>query len=160
MNKSQIYDGAFARWGYDAQVLTVAEECNELSASCIRMVNHKANGSKVAEEAADVEIMIEQLRHNGMNDMIELHKAKKLTRLATRVGVEVEPVSPFGPSVAGLLEEALEQMELAQGLYLDARTSNRLASARARMAISLLMQASQKMISEQQNAERREARNA
>lgn len=160
MNKTEIYDAAFARWGYDAQVLAAAEECNELSASCIRFVNHKSNGNKIAEEAADVEIMIEQLRHNGMNDMIEQQKAKKLTRLATRVGLQVEPVTPFGPSVAGLLEEALEQLELAQGLYLDAKTSNRLASARTRMAISLLMQASQKMISEQQNAERREARNA
>jgi hypothetical protein len=154
MNKSVIFDAAFALWGYDAQVLTVSEECNELAAACTRFINHKANGNKIAEEAADVEIMIEQLRHNGMNDMIEAQKARKLTRLAQRVGVDAEPVSAFSPSVPGLLDEVREQLELARTLYQDVGTSNRLASARARMAISLLMQASQIMIREQQYVER------
>jgi len=154
MNKSVIFDAAFALWGYDAQVLTVSEECSELSAACTRFINHKANGNKIAEEAADVEIMIEQLRHNGMNDMIEVHKARKLTRLARRVGVAADPVSAFSPSVPGLLEEVREQLDFAEALYKDAGNSKRIASARTRMAISLLMQASQIMIREQQYAER------
>ena len=155
MNKSRIYDAALARWGFDAQVLTVAEECSELAAACTRFVNHKANGNSVAEEAADVEIMIEQLRHNGMNDMIEQQKARKLTRLAQRVGIESEPVSPFAPAVSELLADAREQLELAEALYCDPKTSKRLSAHRARMAIGLLMRAAQAMISEQQRAEAR-----
>lgn len=153
-SRPEIYDAALAQWGYDSQILMVAEECNELAAACTRFINHKANGAQVAEEAADVEIMLEQLRHNGMNDMVEQHKVKKLTRLAQRVGVETLPVSPFGPSVQGLIEEASEQIDIAGTLYCDPGTSNRFASAPIRMAVSLLMQAAQKMIREQQYVER------
>ncbi|SQC19622.1 Uncharacterised protein [Klebsiella pneumoniae] len=82
-----------------------------------------------------------------------------MTRLAQVVGVGVESqlVSPFGPSVQGLLEEVSEQLELADTLYRDTKTSNRYAAARVRMAVSLLMQAAQKMIREQQFADRQQA---
>lgn len=70
------------------------------------------------------------------------------------VGVEVQPLQSFGPSVLGLIEEAAEQIDIASTLYKDRQTSNRFASARARMAISLLMQAAQKMMREQQYTER------
>ncbi|QHM71645.1 hypothetical protein [Mixta intestinalis] len=155
LNKAKIYDAALACWGFDAQVLTVAEECSELAAATTRFINHKANGNAVAEEAADVEIMIEQLRHNGMNDMIEQQKARKLTRLAQRVGIESDPVSPFAPAVSELLADAREQLEMAEALYCDPKTSKRLSAHRARMAIGLLMRAAQAMISEQQRAEAR-----
>ncbi|NGF03492.1 hypothetical protein G5642_15205 [Citrobacter freundii] len=160
MNKPAVYDAAFACWGYDRQVLATAEECNELSAACIRFLNHKANGNKIAEEAADLEIMIEQLRHNGLSDMIEQHKIKKLNRLAQRVGVDTRPVSPFSPSVSVLMEQALEQFEMAQALYLDKQSSNRLAAGSARRCISLLMHAAQIMIREQQQAEQRQGEKA
>lgn len=151
-----IFEAAFAKWGFESQVLVLSEEASELSAACCRFLNHKTDSSKVAEEAADVEIMIEQLRHNGMGPMIDHEKNRKMARLAQVVGVESQPVSPFGPSVMGLLEEATEQMGLAETLYRDTKTSNRYA-ARARMAVSLLMQAAQKMIREQQHAERMRA---
>jgi hypothetical protein len=48
-------------------------------------------------------------------------------------------------------------MGLAETLYRDTKTSNRYAAARARMAVSLLMQAAQKMMREQQYAERMRA---
>lgn len=152
-----IFEAAFAKWGFDSQVLVLAEEASELSASCVRFINHKTGSDKVAEEAADVEIMIEQLRYNGMGPMIDNEKNRKMNRLAQIVGGESQPVSPFGPSVLGLLEEASELMGLAETLYRDTKTSNRYAAARARMAVSLLMQAAQKMIREQQYAERMQA---
>ena len=152
-----IFEAAFAKWGFDSQVLVLAEEASELSASCVRFINHKTGSDKVAEEAADVEIMIEQLRHNGMGTMIDHEKNRKMNRLAQIVGMESQPGSPFGPSVLGLLEEASEQLGLAETLYRDTQTSNRYAAARARMAVSLLMQAAQKMTREQQYAERIQA---
>ncbi|SAU82723.1 Uncharacterised protein [Klebsiella variicola] len=152
-----IFEAAFAKWGFDSQVLVLAEEASELSASCVRFINHKTGSDKVAEEAADVEIMIEQLRHNGMGPMIDHEKNRKMNRLAQIVGVESQPVSPFGQPVLGLLAEVWEQLELVEALYRDINTSNRQAAARTRMAISLLMQAAQKMMREQQYAERMQA---
>lgn len=156
MNKADIYDAALARWGYDGQVLTVAEECSELAASCTRFVNHKANGNSVAEEAADVEIMIEQLRHNGMGQMIDYQKNKKLVRLARRVGVDAHMDNVASASVLALIDDAGESLDMAEALYRDPRTNNRAAAGHARMAISLLMQAAQKMISEQQRKENKD----
>lgn len=153
MNKNHVYDAALALWGYDRQVLTTAEECNELAAACARFVNHKANGNRIAEEAADVEIMIEQLRHNGMSEMIDQHKIQKMDRLARRVEVALDSVLPASPSVSAMLEEAVEQLEMAQALYIDRQSSNRLAAARTRRCIALLMQAAQNMMREQQLAE-------
>ena len=157
MNKPHVFDAALAMWGYDRQVLATAEECNELAAACTRFVTHKANGNRIAEEAADVEIMIEQLRHNGMSDMIDQHKTRKMARLSQRVGAEIpDAVSPASPSVSSLLEEAAEQLEMAQALYIDRQSSNRLAAARTRRCFAVLMHAAQNMIREQQQAEQRQ----
>jgi NTP pyrophosphatase (non-canonical NTP hydrolase) len=157
MNKPHVFDAALAMWGYDRRVLATAEECNELAAACTRFVNHKANGNRIAEEAADVEIMIEQLRHNGMSDMIDQHKTRKMARLSQRVGAEIpDAVSPASPSVSSLLEEAAEQLEMAQALYIDRQSSNRLAAARTCRCIAVLMHAAQSMIREQQQAEQRQ----
>ena len=151
---STIFDAALAMWGYDHQVLATAEKCNELAAACTRFVTHKANGNRIAEEAADVEIMIEQLRHNGMSEMIEQHKTRKMTRLSQRVGAELpDALSPASPSVSVMFEEAVEQLEMAQALYIDRKSSNRLAAARTRRCIALLMLAAQNMMREQQLAE-------
>ncbi|HDT2465191.1 TPA: hypothetical protein QHM45_005051, partial [Escherichia coli] len=43
--------------------------------------------SDLAAELADVEIMTEQLRLQGMDRLIDFHKQKKLERLAARLGV-------------------------------------------------------------------------
>ena len=151
---STIFDAALAMWGYDHQVLATAEECNELAAAFPRFVTHKANGNRIAEEAADVEIMIEQLRHNGMSDMIDQHKTRKMARLSQRVGAELpDALSPASPSVSAMFEEAVEQLEMAQALYIDRKSSNRLAAARTRRCIAILMQAAQNMMREQQLAE-------
>ncbi|SQC19620.1 Uncharacterised protein [Klebsiella pneumoniae] len=72
-----IYDAALSKWGFESQVLVLSEEASELAASCSRFLNKKTDSTKVAEEAADVEIMIEQLRHNGMGPMIDHEKIAK-----------------------------------------------------------------------------------
>nr|MDM9082975.1 hypothetical protein [Citrobacter koseri]MDM9271522.1 hypothetical protein [Citrobacter koseri]MDM9276452.1 hypothetical protein [Citrobacter koseri] len=93
--------------------------------------------------------------HNGMDAMIEQHKTRKLNRLARRVGLDCEPASVFSPSVRELLSDAGDALNMAESLYIDINTSNRHAAAQTRMAIGLLMQAAQKMISEQQRREQK-----
>lgn len=81
-NKPQLFDRAFNAWGFDKQVLKLGEEAGELAAAAAQFLNHKTNGRHLAEEAADVEIMIEQLRYNGMAAPIDAEKDRKLARLA------------------------------------------------------------------------------
>jgi hypothetical protein len=63
------------------------EEAAELAAAAARNMNGLGNEVDLAGELADVEIMIEQFRLNGMGLMIDFHKQKKLERLAERLGV-------------------------------------------------------------------------
>lgn len=153
MNKARIYDAALALWGHDAQVLKTAEACNALAAACARFIHHKANGNSVAAAAAEVEIMLEQLRHHGLDAMLEQQKARQLARLAQRVGAPAEPAPPSGPQVRTLLADAQADLHKATALYGDPQTNNRQAAAQVRRAIGLLMHAAQKMIAEQQRAE-------
>ena len=76
-----------------------------------------------------------------------------MDRLARRVEVHLDSVSPTSPPVSAMFEEAVEQLEMAQALYIDRQSSNRLAAARTRRCIALLMQAAQNMMREQQLAE-------
>ncbi|UCQ39653.1 hypothetical protein DCF38_08875 [Edwardsiella piscicida] len=153
MNKTDIYDSALAVFGHDRQLLNTATECNGLAASCTRFITHQINASRVADEAANVEIMIEQLRHNGMDGMIEHSKARALSRLAQRVAHGAPAAAHSTPFVASLLKDAMEQFEEAEALYLDSGTSNRLAAAGLRRSIALMMQAAQLMVREQQRKE-------
>lgn len=77
-----LYEQAFQVWGFDKQVLKLGEEAGELSVAACQFLGYKINGKHLAEEAADVEIMIEQLRHNGMSSVIDVEKERKLARLA------------------------------------------------------------------------------
>ncbi|POT25344.1 hypothetical protein C3433_18145 [Citrobacter freundii] len=155
-NKQAIFDTLLSRWGYDHQLLTAAAKSSEFSASCSRYVSHSITSETVAERAADTEIIIEQLRYYGMGQLIDNCKSRALSKLAERTGVVVEPVSMNERSARSLMEEAMEQVQLGSDLYLDLNTSNRLAAARLRMAISLFMQAAQIMMREQQYRENRQ----
>ncbi|MGA5655239.1 hypothetical protein [Rahnella contaminans] len=82
MKKFKIYEYAFLKYGFDSQVIKLGEECSELATAACQFINHRTNGKNLAEESADVEIMIEQMRHNGMAAAIDEEKGRKLGRLA------------------------------------------------------------------------------
>ncbi|HFG0653992.1 TPA: hypothetical protein ACGEY7_004358 [Salmonella enterica] len=85
-NRSTIYHLALKTFGPEAQALKLIEEAAELAAAA-RNMNGLGNEVDLAGELADVEIMIEQFRLNGMGLMIDFHKQQKLARLAERLGV-------------------------------------------------------------------------
>ncbi|MBP2844436.1 hypothetical protein [Dickeya oryzae] len=87
-SRAELYRTALKKFGPDAQSLKLMEEAAELAAAAARNMNGIGNEVDLAEELADVEIMIEQFRLNGMDRMIELAKQVKLDRLARRLGVE------------------------------------------------------------------------
>ena len=64
MNDKEIFKAAIGKWGIDKQLDMVLEECSELQkAVCKLKRNGHADGEllKLAEEAADVQIMLNQL---------------------------------------------------------------------------------------------------
>lgn len=85
--KELIYRTALRKWGPEKQLAKLAEEAAELSAAAARSLTGYCGEADLADEMADVEIMIEQFRLNGMDKLIDYRKTKKLARLAERLGV-------------------------------------------------------------------------
>ncbi len=79
-----IYQGAITTWGDDAQIDMAIEEMSELTTALLHARrNREAN---IAEEIADVRIMIAQLEIIFKNsDDVEKYKQEKIDRLARRL---------------------------------------------------------------------------
>jgi NTP pyrophosphatase (non-canonical NTP hydrolase) len=59
----QLYARAEAKWGAESQFLMLAEEAAELSAAVIHFLRG-GDIDELLEEIADVQIMIEQIKHH------------------------------------------------------------------------------------------------
>ena len=84
MEKTEILKMAIAANGETYQEIIAIEECSEL----IQAITHKHRGRKhnIAEEIADVEIMLEQLKIiNDCADTVESMKRYKIERLLHRL---------------------------------------------------------------------------
>lgn len=80
MSELEILLTAILTYGEKAQEGVAIEECSEL----IQAISHKHRGRQhnIAEEIADVEIMLEQLKiiNNCRDEVAEIHK-RKIERL-------------------------------------------------------------------------------
>ena len=84
MTKTEILNRVIEAKGATHQEIIAIEECSEL----IQAITHKHRGRKhnLAEEIADVEIMLEQLKIiNGCTDEVEQVKKYKIERLLHRL---------------------------------------------------------------------------
>ena len=84
MERHEIYTDAIRAYGETTQELIAMEECAEL----IQAISHKHRGrsNNLAEEIADCEIMLEQLKIiNNCHERVETIKREKIERLARRV---------------------------------------------------------------------------
>ena len=87
LGEKAIYRRALDKWGPEAQLLKVAEECSELAAAVLQYLQDRVPVHEVAEEIADVEIMLGQMRlYFGV--IVESKKQAKLERLADRLEEE------------------------------------------------------------------------
>ena len=92
MDEQRIYKVALAAWGADAQTLMVFEEMAELQKELCKAARGKDNREQIAEEIADVEIMLEQMKVlHDCADAAAAYRESKLRRLAIRCGADVEP---------------------------------------------------------------------
>ena len=88
--KNNLYKDAIAKFGKGLQIAMFIEEASELIKELIKELRGKGNRENIAEEMADVEIMLEQLKiiFNN-NDLIQKFKIEKLKRLEKNIrGVE------------------------------------------------------------------------
>lgn len=86
--KAKIYQEALNQWGMDAQINMAIEEMAELISALehyrrLKKWGHHATAEDVADEVADVEIMMEQLKFMFGFDSLYLFqiKEKKLARV-------------------------------------------------------------------------------
>ena len=92
MDEQKIYRAALVAWGADAQTLMVFEEMAELQKELCKAARGRDNREQIAEEIADVEIMLEQMKVlHGCAEAVAAYRESKLRLLAIRCGADVEP---------------------------------------------------------------------
>ena len=92
MDEQRIYRAALAAWGAEAQTLMVFEEMAELQKELCKAARGKDNREQIAEEIADVEIMLEQMKIlHVCEGAVKDYRESKLRRLAIRCGAGMEP---------------------------------------------------------------------
>lgn len=88
MREADIYRAALKKWGADAQTLMVFEEMAELQKELCKNARGKDNRGSIAEEIADVQIMLEQMTVlHDCRAMVRTYKTAKLNRLKERLGL-------------------------------------------------------------------------
>lgn len=83
--KGEIYEQAIEEWGREAQLMMAIEECSELIKDLTKLYRGDTVDQNVAEEVADVEIMMRQLRVLFGEETVESYKQRKLDRLESRL---------------------------------------------------------------------------
>lgn len=82
----EILKSAIEHYGKDMQQYVAIEEMSELQKEICKFQRGIGNKLHLAEEIADVEIMVEQLKMIYKCDqMVEIYKIKKVERLETRL---------------------------------------------------------------------------
>jgi len=81
-----VYHEALELWGKELQLNMVFEELGELISTLSRVIRGRTEPDKLAEEIADAEIMLEQLKIIYNNDKeVEDAKIRKIHRLRKRI---------------------------------------------------------------------------
>jgi len=86
-----LYRAALDKWGADAQTAMCVEEMSELTKELCKWKRGKDNFNEIAEEIADVEIMLEQMKLlHKVSALVETVKVYKRNRLTERLEVKGE----------------------------------------------------------------------
>jgi len=86
LKTGDLYAAAVKKYGKLSQLIMCMEEMAELTKELSKSIRGADNSAAIAEEMADVEIMLEQLRLIYRNrSEVDTIKADKLRRLAYRL---------------------------------------------------------------------------
>lgn len=81
-----IYEAALNKWGKENQTRMMFEEMAELQKELCKEARGEDNTDAIAEEIADVKIMLEQMTIlHGCKDTVEMQMERKLQRLKERL---------------------------------------------------------------------------
>ncbi len=84
-DKCKLYRQALEKWG-TAQIIITFEEMAELQKELSKYLRGKENITEIAEEIADVTIMLEQMKLLfNIEDIVKDYKNQKLRRLEERL---------------------------------------------------------------------------
>ena len=87
MTNTELYRLALATYGAEAQTLMVMEEMSELQKELCKHARGKDNQLSIAEEIADVLIMLDQMMIlHDCESIVAQYKQDKLERLENRIG--------------------------------------------------------------------------
>ena len=82
-----VWRTTIGKWGSRLQLIVAVEEMSELTKEICKFNRSKADISAIAEEIADVSIMLEQLKIIfGCADKVEEYIDYKIKRLSERIG--------------------------------------------------------------------------
>lgn len=82
MTDREIFQRALQEWGETAQTIVAFEEMSELQKELCKNMRGADNIEQIAEEIADVQIMLEQMiLLHGCEQAVRLHKKQKIERL-------------------------------------------------------------------------------
>lgn len=87
--RRRVYEAAIDRYGIEPQLRMVIEEMSELTKELCKFFRGKDNLDDIADEAADVAIMLEQLQLIFNLHDVSKHMDAKVERLAGKLGIEV-----------------------------------------------------------------------
>lgn len=79
--KITLYKSVIKKWGIDAQLFMVMEECGELLSVLSKAKRNRSSRAEIITELADVSIMIEQLTVFYGEKEFAIEKERKLQRL-------------------------------------------------------------------------------
>lgn len=85
IKKKELYSKAIEKWGINAQLWMVVEECSELSNAIAKYKRGRVLTSAILEELADVSIMVEQIANYFCEAEFIRIKEAKLQRLLERI---------------------------------------------------------------------------
>ena len=77
----EIASNAIEKWGWQAQKMKLLEECSELIQAIAKHSNGQGSWKQILEEAADVDIMIGQLKHFIVTPTFYDFREEKIKRL-------------------------------------------------------------------------------
>lgn len=83
-----LYRTALDHWGREAQIRMVFEEMSELQKELCKRLRGKNNLEAIAEELADVRIMLEQMEQLfDCESLCDVYRGQKLLRLAKELAL-------------------------------------------------------------------------
>lgn len=95
----EILQEAIDRYGTEAQLMMVLEEMSELQKEICKWFRGKRDRDAMADEVADVEIMLEQVRIIfQIDDVVDEHISQKISRLRDRLSAPTKAESVSMPN--------------------------------------------------------------